>query len=102
MNKNAVEIKALIEGLNAALSLELKRVQFLTDYIPLYQFLYSLKLIKLSLHLILAQVTDSGDIEEGSLYYTGLAYHDAYDKSNRIKIRRTDQRLKRNEVSLGS
>ncbi|KAK0603425.1 hypothetical protein LWI29_004801 [Acer saccharum] len=38
MNKNAVEIKALIEGLNAALSLELKRVQFLTDYFPLYQF----------------------------------------------------------------
>ncbi|KAK1587731.1 hypothetical protein Q3G72_016241 [Acer saccharum] len=35
MNKNAVEIKALIEGLNAALSLELKRVQFLTDYFPL-------------------------------------------------------------------
>ncbi|KAK1588138.1 hypothetical protein Q3G72_020168 [Acer saccharum] len=39
MNKNAVEIKALIEGLNAALSLELKRVQFLTDYFPLYQFI---------------------------------------------------------------
>ncbi|KAK1586492.1 hypothetical protein Q3G72_003102 [Acer saccharum] len=38
MNKNAVEIKALIEGLNAALSLELKHVQFLTDYFPLYQF----------------------------------------------------------------
>ncbi|KAK1588345.1 hypothetical protein Q3G72_022372 [Acer saccharum] len=31
INKNAVEIKALIEGLNAALSLELKRVQFLTE-----------------------------------------------------------------------
>ncbi|KAI9196318.1 hypothetical protein LWI28_022888 [Acer negundo] len=39
MNKNAVEIKALIEGLNAALSLELKRVQFFTDYFPLYQFI---------------------------------------------------------------
>ncbi|KAL5765867.1 hypothetical protein ACOSP7_016484 [Xanthoceras sorbifolium] len=39
MSKNAVEIKALIEGLNAALSLELKRVRFLTDYFPLYQFI---------------------------------------------------------------
>ncbi|KAK1587846.1 hypothetical protein Q3G72_017393 [Acer saccharum] len=39
MNKNAVEIKALIEGLNAALSLELKRVQIITDYFPLYQFI---------------------------------------------------------------
>ncbi|KAK1586267.1 hypothetical protein Q3G72_000639 [Acer saccharum] len=39
MSKNAVEIKALIEGLNAALSLELKRVQFLTDYFPLHQFI---------------------------------------------------------------
>ncbi|KAK1587733.1 hypothetical protein Q3G72_016257 [Acer saccharum] len=39
MNKNAVKIKALIEGLNAALSLELKRVQFLTEYFPLYQFI---------------------------------------------------------------
>ncbi|KAK1588278.1 hypothetical protein Q3G72_021593 [Acer saccharum] len=40
INKNAVEIKALIEGLNAALYLELKRVQFLTDYFPLYQIYY--------------------------------------------------------------
>ncbi|TXG73905.1 hypothetical protein EZV62_002484 [Acer yangbiense] len=45
MNKNAVEIKALMEGLNAALSLELKRVQFLTDYFPLYQFAFDFSII---------------------------------------------------------
>ncbi|KAK2648096.1 hypothetical protein Ddye_015585 [Dipteronia dyeriana] len=44
----------------------------------------------------------SYSIEEGSMYYTSLAYHDMYDKSNRIKIRGTDQRLNITEVSLGS
>ena len=32
------EAKALIEGLNAAIALDLKRVMFFCDYHPLYQF----------------------------------------------------------------
>ncbi|XP_031282906.1 uncharacterized protein LOC116141547 [Pistacia vera] len=38
MNKNAAEAKALIEGLNVALSLELKRVRIYCDCYPLYQY----------------------------------------------------------------
>ncbi|OMO77266.1 Zinc finger, C6HC-type [Corchorus olitorius] len=38
LNKQAAELKALIEGLNAALSLELNRVQFYCDYYPIYQY----------------------------------------------------------------
>ncbi|KAF3947490.1 hypothetical protein CMV_026382 [Castanea mollissima] len=38
MSKNAAEAKALIDGLNAAIALELKRVTVYFDYNPLYQF----------------------------------------------------------------
>ncbi|KAJ7980959.1 RBR-type E3 ubiquitin transferase [Quillaja saponaria] len=38
MNKNATEAKALIEGLNAAIALDLKRITFYTDYYPIFQF----------------------------------------------------------------
>ncbi|XP_022756079.1 uncharacterized protein LOC111303867 [Durio zibethinus] len=38
LSKQAAELKALIEGLNAALSLELNRVQFCCDYYPIYQY----------------------------------------------------------------
>lgn len=37
-NKTSAEAKALIEGLNAALALELKRIVFYCDYYPLFQF----------------------------------------------------------------
>lgn len=37
-SKNAAAAKALIEGLNAALGLELKRITIYCDYHPLYQF----------------------------------------------------------------
>ncbi|XP_019194897.1 PREDICTED: uncharacterized protein LOC109188733 [Ipomoea nil] len=37
-NRHCVEFKALIEGLNAAISLELKRVVFYCDYRPIYRF----------------------------------------------------------------
>ncbi|KAK3011766.1 hypothetical protein RJ639_012432 [Escallonia herrerae] len=39
MSRRGVEGKALIEGLNAAIALDLKRVVFYCDYYPLYQFL---------------------------------------------------------------
>ncbi|KAE8712201.1 Zinc finger protein, putative isoform 2 [Hibiscus syriacus] len=38
LSKQTVELKALIEGLDAALSLELGRVEFYCDYYPIYQF----------------------------------------------------------------
>lgn len=38
MNKIGAEAKALIEGLNAALVLELKRLVFYCDYYPIFQF----------------------------------------------------------------
>ncbi|XVE59770.1 hypothetical protein DITRI_Ditri05aG0073800 [Diplodiscus trichospermus] len=38
LNKQAAELKALIEGLGAALSLELNRVEYFCDYYPVYQF----------------------------------------------------------------
>ncbi|OVA18152.1 zinc finger protein [Macleaya cordata] len=34
-----VEAKALIEGLNAALSLDIKKIDFFCDYYPLYQYI---------------------------------------------------------------
>ncbi|CAL1403364.1 unnamed protein product [Linum trigynum] len=37
-SKGAAEIKALIEGLNAALALDLQRIVVFYDYYPLYQF----------------------------------------------------------------
>ncbi|CAI0548587.1 unnamed protein product [Linum tenue] len=37
-SRGAAEIKALIEGLNAALALDLKRIVVFYDYYPLYQF----------------------------------------------------------------
>ncbi|KAF7823444.1 ATP-dependent RNA helicase DEAH11, chloroplastic isoform A [Senna tora] len=39
MNKIATQIKALIEGLNAALALDLKRLTYYCDYFTLFQFL---------------------------------------------------------------
>ncbi|KAL3530612.1 hypothetical protein ACH5RR_009934 [Cinchona calisaya] len=36
--RQTAEFKALLEGLNAALALELKRVVFYCDYYPIYQF----------------------------------------------------------------
>ncbi|KAK3036827.1 hypothetical protein RJ639_031305 [Escallonia herrerae] len=41
MSRRGVEGKALIEGLNAAIALDLKRVVFYCDYYPLYQFVKS-------------------------------------------------------------
>ncbi|KAL6979291.1 RBR-type E3 ubiquitin transferase [Sarracenia purpurea var. burkii] len=38
MNRMTIEVKALIEGLSAAIALDLKRVVFYCDYYPLYQF----------------------------------------------------------------
>ncbi|XP_030448035.1 E3 ubiquitin-protein ligase RSL1-like [Syzygium oleosum] len=38
-SKVVVETKALVEGLNAALGLELKRIVFYCDYFPLFQFI---------------------------------------------------------------
>ncbi|KAL4318548.1 hypothetical protein GQ457_18G005570 [Hibiscus cannabinus] len=38
LSKQAAELKALIEGLTAALSLELNRVEFCCDYYPIYQY----------------------------------------------------------------
>lgn len=38
MSKNGAQAKALIEGLNAALGLGLKRITIYFDYYPLYQF----------------------------------------------------------------
>lgn len=38
MSRRDVEFKALIEGLNAAIALDLKRIVFYCDYFPLYQF----------------------------------------------------------------
>ncbi|XWS71332.1 hypothetical protein CRYUN_Cryun03dG0129200 [Craigia yunnanensis] len=38
LSKQAAELKALIEGLSAALSLELNRVEFCCDYYPVYQY----------------------------------------------------------------
>lgn len=38
MNKVAAQIKALIEGLNAAIALDLKRLTYYCDYFPLFQF----------------------------------------------------------------
>ncbi|KAK4765294.1 hypothetical protein SAY86_026384 [Trapa natans] len=37
-SRQAAEAKALLEGLNAALALDLKRISFFCDYYPLYQF----------------------------------------------------------------
>lgn len=37
-SKIVAEVKALIEGLNAAMGLKLKRLRFYCDYYPLYQF----------------------------------------------------------------
>ncbi|XP_012064880.1 probable E3 ubiquitin-protein ligase rbrA isoform X2 [Jatropha curcas] len=39
MSRQAAEAKALIEGLNAALALELKRISIYCDYYPLYKFI---------------------------------------------------------------
>ncbi|TYJ26559.1 hypothetical protein E1A91_A07G128100v1 [Gossypium mustelinum] len=39
LSKQAAELKALIEGLNAALSLELNRIEFCCDYYPIYQYI---------------------------------------------------------------
>lgn len=41
LSKQAAELKALIEGLNAALSLDLNRIEFCCDYYPIYQFVSS-------------------------------------------------------------
>lgn len=38
MNRQCIEFKALIEGLNAAIALDLKRVVFYCDYFPIFQF----------------------------------------------------------------
>ncbi|KAJ8563696.1 hypothetical protein K7X08_032148 [Anisodus acutangulus] len=38
MNRQCIEFKALIEGLNAAIALDLKRVVFFCDYFPIFQF----------------------------------------------------------------
>ncbi|KAI3411365.1 uncharacterized protein J3R85_018080 [Psidium guajava] len=38
-SKVVVEAKALVEGLNAAMALELKRIVFYCDYFPLFQFI---------------------------------------------------------------
>lgn len=38
LSKQAAELKALIEGLNAAFTLELNRVEFFCDYYPIYQY----------------------------------------------------------------
>ncbi|KAG8371369.1 hypothetical protein BUALT_Bualt13G0080500 [Buddleja alternifolia] len=38
ISRQSTEIKALIEGLNAALELELKRVVFFCDYYPIFKF----------------------------------------------------------------
>ncbi|KAI4305374.1 hypothetical protein L6164_028744 [Bauhinia variegata] len=38
MSKNAAEAKALIEGLNAAIALDLNRITYYCTYYPLYQF----------------------------------------------------------------
>ncbi|XP_055835506.1 E3 ubiquitin-protein ligase RSL1 [Solanum dulcamara] len=38
MNRQCIEFKALIEGLNAAIALDLKRVVFCCDYFPIFQF----------------------------------------------------------------
>lgn len=37
-SRHGAEARALIEGLNAALALDLKRITFFCDYYPLYQF----------------------------------------------------------------
>ncbi|KAG8488681.1 hypothetical protein CXB51_016639 [Gossypium anomalum] len=39
LSKQAAELKALIEGLNAALSLDLNRIEFCCDYYPIYQYI---------------------------------------------------------------
>lgn len=41
LSKQAAELKALIEGLNAAFTLELNRVEFFCDYYPIYQYVSS-------------------------------------------------------------
>lgn len=49
LNRHCVEFKALIEALNAAIALELKRVVFYCDYRPIYRFvslLFSLCFLK--------------------------------------------------------
>ncbi|GLU19039.1 hypothetical protein SLE2022_353080 [Rubroshorea leprosula] len=38
ISRTAAEMKALIEGLNDALSMELKRIHFFCDYFPFFQF----------------------------------------------------------------
>ncbi|XP_059315102.1 E3 ubiquitin-protein ligase RSL1-like [Lycium ferocissimum] len=38
MNRQCIEFKALTEGLNAAIALDLKRVVFFCDYFPIFQF----------------------------------------------------------------
>ncbi|PHU03394.1 hypothetical protein BC332_28645 [Capsicum chinense] len=38
MSRQCIEFKALIEGLNAAMALDLKRVVFFCDYFPIFQF----------------------------------------------------------------
>ncbi|XP_049368072.1 E3 ubiquitin-protein ligase RSL1 [Solanum verrucosum] len=38
MNRQCIEFKALIEGLNAAIALDLRRVVFYCDYFPIFQF----------------------------------------------------------------
>ncbi|KAK4363146.1 hypothetical protein RND71_018387 [Anisodus tanguticus] len=38
MNRQCIEFKALIEGLNAAITLDLKRVVFFCDYFPIFRF----------------------------------------------------------------
>ncbi|XP_057956585.1 E3 ubiquitin-protein ligase RSL1-like [Malania oleifera] len=38
LSRQCAELKALIEGLNAALALDLKRITFFCDYYPLFQF----------------------------------------------------------------
>lgn len=40
-SKTAVELGAIIEGLNAAIALKIKRLRFFTDYHPVYQFVSS-------------------------------------------------------------
>uniref|UniRef100_A0A2P2IUB0 RNase H type-1 domain-containing protein n=1 Tax=Rhizophora mucronata TaxID=61149 RepID=A0A2P2IUB0_RHIMU len=53
MSKTAAECKALIEGLSAALALELKRIAVYCDHYPLYQFVSAFGLTSiLALNLI--------------------------------------------------
>ncbi|XP_040992779.1 uncharacterized protein LOC121239577 [Juglans microcarpa x Juglans regia] len=67
MSKNAAAAKALIEGLNAALGLELKRITIYFDYYPLYQFIIGRWLPKQ--RKISALVDEVTTLEEKFIYF---------------------------------